>query len=84
MKMAFSSVRFSSAFVACGGESAEALDGALAAELLPTVLERLRAGRTDEEILSLLEEIFGGEHIEECRTLIRLTEKKEATGGVES
>ncbi len=76
--------RFSSAFIACGGESAEALDGALAAELLPTVLERLRAGRTDEEILSLLEEIFGGEHIEECRTLIRLTEKKEATGGEES
>ncbi len=68
--------KHSSAYLACGGTPEEALDSAVATELLPFIAERLREGRTDDEVISRLEEIFGGEQVGECREYIRQTEKK--------
>ncbi len=50
-----------SAYIACGGEEQDALDSAIATELLPTVSGMLKAGRTDDEVLALLEEIFNAQ-----------------------
>lgn len=59
--------KHSSVYLACGGDASDALDSAVASELLPAVVERMRGSRTDEEILALLAEIFGVEQINECR-----------------
>ncbi len=67
-----------SAFIACGGEQHDALDSAIATELLPTIKGRLKTGRTDDEVVALLEEIFNAQ-IGESRAYI---EKQTMKSGV--
>ncbi len=63
--------RFVSVCLACGGEDTEALDRALASQMLPGLFasSAVRERGTDE-VLAALEEIFGADLIGACRKML--------------
>ena len=60
------------AYIACGGNDYEAIDEAVAARLIvPMTLARKQA-EADTDFESLIEKIFGEDHGEACKKLIRI------------
>ena len=60
------------AYMACGGNDYEAIDEAVAARLIvPMTLARMEA-EADTDFESLIEKVFGEEHGEACKKLIRI------------
>lgn len=60
--------RFSSVFLACGGEQADAFDCAVAAVLLPRMLAVPE--QSLGELAHLFEEVFGSDYMPECKKVL--------------
>ena len=65
--------RFFAAYSACGSEANEALDRALSARIIPSVIVALDTleNLDDKNLSEKLEMIFGEDNVEACRTMIR-------------
>ncbi len=64
--------KFAATYLACGGDETEALDGAVASQLLVALQTVLYDKNiSSEELLSTLEEIFGEDNINYCRKIVR-------------
>lgn len=72
--------KYAYTYMACGGEKAVAVDSAVAAAVLPSVLIALKDQKSDEErsIIETLELIFGEENVYACKELVRYCESAEA------
>lgn len=66
--------KFASSLIACGGSQGEALDGTVAAILLPAVLCTLpgRLNSAEENLSSALENILGEDNVSECKKILKL------------
>lgn len=63
--------KFAAAYLACGGEETDALDGAVATQLLVALHAVLYDKNIDSgQLISLLEEIFGENNIGYCRKIV--------------
>lgn len=72
--------RYLFSYLALGGEEADALDSAVSARIIPQILAVLKdkLGYEDKTVLESVEEIFGDEHSESCKRMIRISEAKKA------
>ncbi len=61
--------KYISVYLACGGEGVDALDGAVATQLLVGLLD-LPAFASGRTLLTLLEESFGADNVGSCRNFI--------------
>jgi hypothetical protein len=64
--------KFSSVYIACDGDKNEAIDNAMAARLIPSVMKALngKLSKDDRSILETFDSIFGDENIDMCRKMI--------------
>lgn len=72
--------KFVFTYLALGGEETDALDAAVSARLIPQILSVLKdkLGYEDKTLIESVEEIFGEEHTESCKRIIRISESKKA------
>lgn len=79
-KLWLSFEKFAYVYLACGGSEAEAFDEAVAAKLILPMMILLDGKLTAEEksFLETVETVFGEEHAEACRKLIRICEAHRA------
>lgn len=76
--------RFISVYLACGGSDTDALDRAVATQLLFRILGLMPVAKEGTEALaSLLEEVFGAEEIGTCRKMLaRVNQGKKEKGSI--
>ena len=60
------------AYIACGGNDYEAIDEAVAARLIIPMMLARKEAEADTDFESLVEKVFGEEHGEACKKLIRI------------
>lgn len=63
--------RHISTFLACGGDLADALDAAIAAELLARIVPMIKPENEAEKFISVLEEIFASSELAFCRKILK-------------
>ena len=79
-KLWLSFEKFAYVYLACGGSETEAFDEAVAAKLILPMMILLDGKMTSEDksFLETVETVFGEEHAEACRKLIRICEAHRA------